>query len=45
VSAAVAAAVARAAHAEGLAQASLPDPDGQVRVAMWEPEYPQLELI
>jgi malate dehydrogenase (oxaloacetate-decarboxylating) len=45
VSAAVAAAVARAAHTEGLAQASLPDPDGQVRVAMWEPEYPQLELI
>jgi malate dehydrogenase (oxaloacetate-decarboxylating) len=45
VSAAVAAAVARAAQAEGLAQASLPDADGQVRAAMWEPEYPQLELI
>jgi malate dehydrogenase (oxaloacetate-decarboxylating) len=45
VSAAVAAAVARAAQTEGLAQASLPDPDGQVRAAMWEPEYPQLELI
>jgi hypothetical protein len=23
----------------------VPDPDGQVRTAMWEPEYPQLELI
>ena len=45
VSAAVAAAVARAAQAEGLAQASLPDPDGQIRVAMWQPEYPRLELI
>jgi len=45
VSAAVAAAVARAAQTEGLAQASLPDPDGQVRAAMWEPAYPQLELI
>jgi malate dehydrogenase (oxaloacetate-decarboxylating) len=45
VSAAVAAAVARAAQAQRLAQAPLPDPDGQVRVAMWEPEYPQFELI
>jgi malate dehydrogenase (oxaloacetate-decarboxylating) len=45
VSAAVAAAVARAAQAESLAQAPLPDPDGQVRAAMWEPDYPQLEFI
>ena len=45
VSAAVAAAVARAAQADALAQASLPDPDRQVRAAMWAPEYPQLELI
>jgi malate dehydrogenase (oxaloacetate-decarboxylating) len=45
VSAAVAAAVASAAQAEGLARAPLPDPRAQVRAAMWEPEYPQLELL
>jgi malate dehydrogenase (oxaloacetate-decarboxylating) len=45
VSAAVAAAVARAAQEEGLAGAPLEDPAGQVRRAMWEPVYPTIEPI
>jgi malate dehydrogenase (oxaloacetate-decarboxylating) len=45
VSAAVAAAVARAAEAEGLAGVPLDDPEGQVRRAMWEPAYPAIEAI
>jgi malate dehydrogenase (oxaloacetate-decarboxylating) len=45
VSAAVAAAVARAAQAEGLAQAVLDDPAKQVAQAMWEPAYPKIEPI
>jgi malate dehydrogenase (oxaloacetate-decarboxylating) len=45
VSAAVAAAVTRAAHSEGLARMPLDDPDGQVRRAMWEPAYPTIEPI
>jgi malate dehydrogenase (oxaloacetate-decarboxylating) len=45
VSAAVGAAVARAAQAEGLAGVPLDDPDGRVRRAMWEPAYPTIEPI
>ena len=45
VSAAVAAAVARAAQDEGLAGVPLDDPAGQVRRAMWEPAYPTIEPI
>ena len=44
VSAAVAAAVATAAAAEGLAGVELPDLIQQVHDAMWRPEYPQIEL-
>ena len=44
VSAAVAVAVASAAERDGVAQASLTDPDRQVRAAMWEPAYPHIEL-
>jgi malate dehydrogenase (oxaloacetate-decarboxylating) len=43
VSAAVAAAVARAAQDEGLAGVPLDDPAAQVRRAMWEPAYPAIE--
>jgi malate dehydrogenase (oxaloacetate-decarboxylating) len=43
VSAAVAIAVARAAAAEGLAQAPLDNPIHQVHRAMWRPEYPRVE--
>jgi malate dehydrogenase (oxaloacetate-decarboxylating) len=42
-SAAVAAAVARAAQAEGLAQTILDDPARQVAEAMWAPAYPVIE--
>jgi malate dehydrogenase (oxaloacetate-decarboxylating) len=45
VSAAVAAAVARAAQAEGLADVPLEDPDRQVRQAMWAPAYPTIQAI
>jgi malate dehydrogenase (oxaloacetate-decarboxylating) len=45
VSAAVAAAVARAAEKEGLAQAPLEDPVQQVHQAMWRPQYPSFEAI
>jgi malate dehydrogenase (oxaloacetate-decarboxylating) len=45
VSAAVAAAVVRAAQAEGLARADVPDPDAAVTDAMWQPEYPALTLL
>ena len=45
VSAAVAAAVAQAARAEGLAQAQLDDPAKQVAQAMWTPEYPAIQPI
>jgi malate dehydrogenase (oxaloacetate-decarboxylating) len=43
VSAAVAAGVAQAAQAEGLADRPLDDPAGQVRQAMWAPAYPKVE--
>ena len=43
VSVAVAAAVARAAQAEGLARVRLDDPEEQVRRAMWVPAYPAIE--
>jgi malate dehydrogenase (oxaloacetate-decarboxylating) len=43
VSAAVAVAVARAAQAEGLAQATLDDPARQVAEAVWVPAYPVIE--
>lgn len=45
VSAAVAAAVVRAATDEGLAQAPVADPDRQVAEAMWWPEYPRVEVV
>jgi malate dehydrogenase (oxaloacetate-decarboxylating) len=45
VSAAVGAAVARAAQAEGLADRPLDDPEGQVRRAMWTPAYPKVEPV
>ena len=45
VSAAVAAAVAQAAQAEGLAQAQLDDPAKQVAQAMWAPAYPAIQPI
>lgn len=43
VSATVGIAVARAAIAEGLAGAELTDPDRQVRAAMWQPAYCDVE--
>ena len=45
VSAAVAAAVARAAQAEGLAGVPLDDPEEQARQAMWVPAYPTIEPV
>jgi malate dehydrogenase (oxaloacetate-decarboxylating) len=45
VSAAVAAAVAEAAQAEGLAGRPLDDPVEQVRRAMWAPAYPRVEPV
>jgi malate dehydrogenase (oxaloacetate-decarboxylating) len=45
VSAAVGAAVAAAAHREGLARVAVADPQRQVQAAMWQPEYPPFELI
>jgi malate dehydrogenase (oxaloacetate-decarboxylating) len=45
VSAAVAAAVAQAAQAEGLAQAQLDDPGEQVAQVMWTPAYPTIQAI
>jgi malate dehydrogenase (oxaloacetate-decarboxylating) len=44
-SAAVAIAVARAADAEGLARVELTNPIQQVYDAMWQPEYPRIELV
>ena len=44
-SAAVAAAVARAAQAGGLAQTVLDDPAKQVAEAMWVPAYPVIEPV
>jgi malate dehydrogenase (oxaloacetate-decarboxylating) len=44
-SAAVAAAVSRAADREGLAGVRLTDPVRQVREAMWEPDYPRVEAV
>ncbi|MHA6793029.1 NAD-dependent malic enzyme [Pseudonocardia bannensis] len=45
VSAAVGAAVARAAADEGLAQVPVTDPERQVDQAMWRPAYPRIEVI
>jgi malate dehydrogenase (oxaloacetate-decarboxylating) len=45
VSAAVGAAVAQAAQAEGLAQAQLDVPAKQVAQAMWAPAYPAIQPI
>ncbi len=44
-SAAVAIAVAKAADAEGLARVELSNPIQQVYDAMWQPEYPRIELV
>jgi malate dehydrogenase (oxaloacetate-decarboxylating) len=43
ISVAVAAAVARAAQAEGLADAPIDNPAQQARDAMWTPAYPKIE--
>jgi malate dehydrogenase (oxaloacetate-decarboxylating) len=45
VSATVAVAVARAAVADGLAEAPLDDPIQQVHQAMWQPEYARVEAV
>jgi malate dehydrogenase (oxaloacetate-decarboxylating) len=45
VSAAVAAAVVRAAVAEGLAGVPVPDPAAAVAAAMWTPAYPRIEAV
>jgi malate dehydrogenase (oxaloacetate-decarboxylating) len=46
VSATVAVAVARAAAADGLAEAALDDnPIQQVLAAMWQPDYPRVEAV
>ncbi|WP_214366588.1 NAD-dependent malic enzyme [Pseudonocardia sp. H11422] len=45
VSAAVGAAVARAAADEGLAQVPVTDPERQVEQAMWRPAYPRIEVV
>jgi malate dehydrogenase (oxaloacetate-decarboxylating) len=45
ISVAVAAAVARAAQAEGLAGAPIGNPAQQARDAMWTPAYPKIELV
>jgi malate dehydrogenase (oxaloacetate-decarboxylating) len=44
-SAAVGIAVAKAAAAEGLNRVELTNPIQQVHDAMWQPEYPHLEVI
>lgn len=44
VSAAVGIAVARTAVAEGLNRVELTNPTEHVRDAMWQPEYPYLDL-
>jgi len=43
ISIAVAAAVARAAQAEGLADAPIDNPFQQARDALWTPAYPKIE--
>ena len=43
ISVAVAAAVARAAQAEGLADTPIDNPAQQARDAMWTPAYPRIE--
>ncbi len=45
VSAAVAVAVAKAADAEGVARVELINPVQQVYDAMWQPEYPRIEVV
>jgi malate dehydrogenase (oxaloacetate-decarboxylating) len=37
--------VARAAVADGLAEAPLDDPIQQVHQAMWQPEYTRVEAV
>jgi malate dehydrogenase (oxaloacetate-decarboxylating) len=44
-SAAVAIAVAKAADEEGLARVELTNPIQQVYDAMWQPEYPRIEIV
>lgn len=44
-SAAVAIAVAKVAEEEGLARVELTNPIQQVYDAMWQPEYPQIEIV
>ena len=45
VSAAVAIAVAKAADAEGLSRVELTNPVQQVHDAMWQPDYPRIEIV
>jgi malate dehydrogenase (oxaloacetate-decarboxylating) len=45
VSVAVAVAVAVEAQRQGLAQTPLDDPEKQVHEAMWQPDYPRLEIV
>ena len=45
VSTTIGVAVAQAAAAEGLADEQLTDPIQQVYQTMWQPQYPQLDLI
>jgi malate dehydrogenase (oxaloacetate-decarboxylating) len=45
ISARVAVAVAETAEAEGLAGAPLTDPIQQVYDAMWQPDYPEIEVV
>jgi hypothetical protein len=41
----VAEAVIRRAVADGVARADLGDPDAAVAAAMWEPNYPAIEVV
>jgi malate dehydrogenase (oxaloacetate-decarboxylating) len=45
VSVAVAVAVIEAAVQDGLADADIHDPDAQVRAAMWDPDYPRIDVV
>ena len=44
-SAAVGIAVAKAADADGLTRVELTNPIQQIHDAMWQPEYPRIEVL